>query len=380
MLVSPPPFVDPAGLASFLEKEYISGYIKDGGAKFKLILGSTGCGKTAFLRRLEESTRTANYVVVPMSARTTQLGRLDDFYRQVMGAVDIDSLIKRVAHQTIRNLGYDPAEVGEAPFLEWAGKRGRPQSSINRLTQEELEKLYLHNGLTADFAAAVVFLTYSYLLGQPDTSREVVLSWLKGYPTKDYRLLAQVGIHKRIDAYVARNTLRSLLNLLHFVGIPGLAILIDDLDQLTVTGKQPDGFISYSRQKCADTYESIRQFIDDSDFMPGLFLVCASRDSISHDQKRGIPSYAALQNRLVEEVQANEFNRFVDVLNLDKAWQLDWPRQRSALIEEWRKTCRDQGRTPPDLPPDAFPYAGLVSPVRRIVDHLDPAREGGIVI
>ncbi len=377
MLSSSPPFVDPASLATFLEDKYINGYIKDGGAKFKLILGSEGCGKTAFLHRLGQSARIANYAVATMSARTTQLGRLDDFYRQVMSVLDLNALIKLVSEHTVRSLGYDPMEVGKSSFIVWAVTRGRSQPSINRLVQEELEKLYHHGGLTPDFAAAVVSLTYRHLSGQKDETVDNISSWLKGLQTINYRILSGCGIHKRIDAYTARHALRSLLHLLRFVDIPGLVVLIDDLDRLMVTGKQTDGYMTYSRQKRGDTYESIRQFIDDGELMPGLFLICASRDTIAQDPKRGIPSYAALQNRLVDEVRANELNRFVDVLNLDRAWQLDWPRQRSALIEAWSTVCRSQGRTPPSLSPDGFPYAGLVSPVRRIVDQFN-LREGEI--
>jgi hypothetical protein len=76
--------------------------------------------------------------------------------------------------------------------------------------------------------------------------------------------------------------------------------------------------IRYTKLRREDTYESIRQLIDDIDSMRGvMFLLCFRRELMS-DDNYGMKSYQALWMRVQNEIVSARFNRFADILDLDR--------------------------------------------------------------
>jgi hypothetical protein len=72
------------------------------------------------------------------------------------------------------------------------------------------------------------------------------------------------------------------------------------------------------RMRREDTYESIRQLIDDIDSMRYvLFLMCFDR-VLMDDESCGMKSYQALWMRVQSEVVSTRFNRFADIIDLDR--------------------------------------------------------------
>ena len=120
----------------------------------------------------------------------------------------------------------------------------------------------------------------------------------------------------RVSKYNARNLLRSLCEVIHLSGRPGLLVVIDDLEQLI--SKSADGSIRYTKGRRDDAYESIRQLIDDIDSMRYiLFLFCMDREMLE-DDSLGFKSYQALWMRMQNEVVSMRFNRFADIVDLDR--------------------------------------------------------------
>ena len=70
--------------------------------------------------------------------------------------------------------------------------------------------------------------------------------------------------------------------------------------------------------KREDTYESIRQLIDDIDSMKNIMFVYAFDRKLMDDENAGLKSYQALWMRIQNEIVGERFNRFADMVDLDR--------------------------------------------------------------
>lgn len=70
--------------------------------------------------------------------------------------------------------------------------------------------------------------------------------------------------------------------------------------------------------KREDTYESIRQLIDDIDNMKNIMFVYAFDRKLMDDENAGLKSYQALWMRIQNEIVGERFNRFADLADLDR--------------------------------------------------------------
>lgn len=99
-------------------------------------------------------------------------------------------------------------------------------------------------------------------------------------------------------------------------GYSGLFIAIDDLEILTSRSSLEP--VHYTKMKREDTYESIRQLIDDIDSMKNIFFVYAFDRELADNENAGLKSYQALWMRIQNEVTGERFNRFSDMVDLDR--------------------------------------------------------------
>lgn len=99
-------------------------------------------------------------------------------------------------------------------------------------------------------------------------------------------------------------------------GYAGLFIAIDDLEILiSRSSLEP---IHYTKMKREDTYESIRQLIDDIDSMKNIMFVYAFDRRLMDDENAGLKSYQALWMRIQNEIVGERFNRFADMVDMDR--------------------------------------------------------------
>lgn len=99
-------------------------------------------------------------------------------------------------------------------------------------------------------------------------------------------------------------------------GWSGLFIAIDDLEILTSRSGMEE--IHYTKMRREDTYESIRQLIDDIDSMKHIMFVYGFDRKLTDDENAGLKSYQALWMRIQNEIVGERFNRFVDMVDLDR--------------------------------------------------------------
>ena len=98
-------------------------------------------------------------------------------------------------------------------------------------------------------------------------------------------------------------------------GFSGLFVVIDDLEILISRSSLEE--IHYTKMKREDTYESIRELIDDIDSLHNIMFMFGFDRSLLDDENAGIKSYQALWMRIQNEVSGKRFNRFSDLIDLD---------------------------------------------------------------
>ena len=110
--------------------------------------------------------------------------------------------------------------------------------------------------------------------------------------------------------------LRSLAELVRMGGYSGLFIAVDNLEILiSRSSLEP---LHYTKMKREDTYESIRQLIDDIDSMKNIMFVYAFDRELIDNENAGLKSYQALWMRIQNEILGERFNRFADMVDLDR--------------------------------------------------------------
>ncbi len=308
-------------LTDFWAEHYLDEYISEGGSKIKFITGRPGSGKTHFLKLFTQLAAGRNYKVALFSAREVWLHDFREIYLEVLNQCGLMDTLAGCARTIIRGMGYNPEDIREGTtFMDYLSEQDMGDALTRREIRVQLKTMFLDNPLLDNnFALACSLLTGS-ILGHPvleQQNRDLLLAWLHGDKTVKLSLLRSLGLSpSRITRYNARHMLRSLAEVIHLGGFSGLVISIDHLEiLLNRSSLQP---IHYTRMKREDTYESIRQLIDDIDSLKHImFLFAFDRELLDNDLS-GIKSYQALWMRIQNEIIGERFNRFADIVDLDR--------------------------------------------------------------
>lgn len=308
-------------LTGFLRARYLKEYIAAGGSKIRFVTGRQGSGKTHFAQCVMDGAKAENYMTVSFSAKKVWLHDFKEIYLEIFRQCDIESLLEKCANKIIRELGYDPAMVaGGQTLMDALSERGEADPFTRSEIRSILKEYFTRNSmLDNNFANCCALLTGG-LLGHPvleETGREKILAFLHGDKSVKLSQLRALGLSpSRITKYNARHLLRSLAEVIHLSGYEGLVIVIDDMEQLL--NRSADNGLRYTKLRRDDTYESIRQLIDDIDNMRHvLFLFCFDRELMDNDSY-GMKSYQALWMRIQNEVVSTRFNHFADIVDMDR--------------------------------------------------------------
>ncbi len=308
-------------LTDFWREKYLQEYIRNGGSKIKFVTGRSGSGKSHFLRLMTSIAGEENYKTVRFSARDVWMHDFKEIYVEIFRQCDIMECLKAVSRRLIREMGFDDRDISEGmKFIDYLSQNGMGDALTKREIRAQLRQLFLDNPMMDNnFALACSMLTGS-ILGYPileGQNQELLLSWLEGdRSVKLSQLRAMDFYPSRITKYNARHMLRSLAELIRMGGYSGLFIAIDDMEILiSRSSLEP---VHYTKMKREDTYESIRQLIDDIDSMKNIMFVYAFDRELIDDENAGLKSYQALWMRIQNEIVGESFNRFTDMADLDR--------------------------------------------------------------
>lgn len=308
-------------LTDFWREKYLQEYIRDGGSKIKFVTGRSGSGKTHFLRLMSIIAEKENYKTVRFSARDVWMHDFKEIYVEIFHQCDIMKCLEGVSRKLIQELGFRAEDIPDGmQLMDYLSQNGMGDALTKREIRTQLRHFFLENPMMDNnFAFACSMLTGS-ILGYPileEQNQELLLAWLEGDRSiKLSQLRAMDFYPSRITKYNARHMLRSLAELIHMSGYSGLFIEIDDLEVLiSRSSLEP---VHYTKMKREDTYESIRQLIDDIDSMKNIMFVYAFDREMIDNENTGLKSYQALWMRIQNEIVGERFNRFADMVDLDQ--------------------------------------------------------------
>lgn len=344
-----------AGLASledFLALHYLQDYIPAGGSKIKFITGRPGSGKTHLARRLRDRAESMGYLCVSFSAQDVWLHDFREAYLEIFRQCGFEGLLSDCARQIIRDLGYDPAAVREGEnFMDCLTEQGEGDALSKGEIRSALRRYFTRNPLLDNCFAACCSLLTGGILGHPvlePANRELLLSYLRGDKSVKLSQLRALGLSPTgITRYNARHLLRSLSEIVRLSGRPGLLVTIDEMEVLL--NRAAASPRRYTKLRREDSYESIRQLIDDIDSMRHiLFLLCFERE-LMDDDSYGLKSYQALWLRIQNEVVSVRFNRFADIIDMDR--YADEAYDEATLLDMSRRLSDALRRLGADAPP-----------------------------
>ncbi len=308
-------------LADFWQEKYLREYIRNGGSKIKFVTGRQGSGKTHFLGLMTAVAGEERYKTAQFSAKDIWLHDFKDIYVEILKQCDIMGCLEAVSHQLIEQMGFHFQDIPEGMrFIDYLSQNDSSDAITKREIRSLLRKIFLDDPMMDNnFALACSMLTGS-ILGYPvleEQNRVLLLAWLEGDRSIKLSQLRALDFYpSRITKYNARHMLRSLAELVHMGGYSGLFVTVDDMEILV--SRSSLEAVHYTKVKREDTYESIRQLIDDIDSMRNIMFVYAFDRELLDNENAGIKSYQALWMRIQNEIVGERFNRFADMIDLDR--------------------------------------------------------------
>ncbi|MDR3120466.1 MAG: ATP-binding protein [Clostridiales bacterium] len=332
-------------VTNFWREQYLKQYIALGGSKIKFVTGNSGSGKTHCLRLFLHHAAQDGFKTAQLSARATKLYDFKEIYTAILMYADLQDCIKKCAKAVVREMGYDAADIPEGgTFADYLSGTGRFDALTRREMREQLNLLFLKNPrIDNNFAICCGILTgdaLGYPILEPQ-SRALLYGWLSGAKEVRMPAIRRLGLSpSRITKYNARHMLRSLIEVLKTAGYNGLVVGIDDLDALAELSVLDD--VQYTKMHREDAYESIRELVDDIDTLSCAMFVFAGHRKLFDNESAGIKSYQALWMRIQNEIANEQFNRFSDMIDMDRLIRqvytpkmlVEMSRRFAELIEE----------------------------------------------
>ena len=298
--------------AEFLDREYLSTYVKDGGAAVKFVVATDGADATNLSEAIGRRAADAGYVVVRIDAAVTRVHMMEQLFFDLAQQVDWDGLAATAVRAGFAAAGYrvENAVDGmsadltvETVAATYAVDPLELSRDVNRQLQE---RIYRDYAMAQEFRIAMLRLCQAKLgTGQvTEAEHAAVLDWLRG-SLRQMSLLRSAMIFRRIGRHNARQLLFSLAHWLSVNGTSGLLLEID-LRRLGFARRprpeEREG-IYYTKAALFDAYELLRQLVDNTDELSNACVIVLASPEFLSDQNRGVHAYQALKLRIYDEVR-----------------------------------------------------------------------------
>jgi len=288
----------------FIDSEYLSTFIKDGGASVKFAV-TPDERKADLYGALKARCRELDYNFVALDAATSRVHMPQDIFFALAKQFDWRLLAWRMVRRLAEEKGFNVEDIGitEAAnnIYDALGRANQIDARfVLREIRPELErKVFRNQNMARDFKVAMTHLCASLDSGESD---QPLLDWLTG----DNPRISNVrpfSIRTSINRTTARHFIESALYWARHAGVAGTAVLLEN-SRVTVARNPRDGKRYYTRPMTIDHYELLREFIDDVDRLASTLLVVVTNyDFIDEQAARGWRIYSALQTRIMDDVR-----------------------------------------------------------------------------
>ncbi|MGH9077138.1 MAG: BREX system ATP-binding domain-containing protein [Acidimicrobiales bacterium] len=315
--------IDVGEYVGFVEREYLHGYVEQGGAAVKFVVGTDDGVAETFAAQLSTAAAGAGYTVARVDAAETRVHLLEEVFYQVARQVDWDGLAEVAARAAIDAAGYPAA--GSGLSLDQLATHHRVEArELRRDIDRELQlRVHRDYAMVAEFRTAMLRLCQAQLrTGQvAEAEHAAVLDWLRG-DLRQISALKSALIFRRIGRHNARPMLFSLAHWLAVNGRAGLALVLD-IRRLGYARRPSPGERHghyYTKASLLDAYEVLRQMVDNTDELANCIVVVLASPAFVTDTVRGLDAYQALKLRIFDEVRdRHRDNPFSSLLRLGAA-------------------------------------------------------------
>ncbi|MDO8723239.1 MAG: DUF2791 family P-loop domain-containing protein [Syntrophales bacterium] len=291
-----------------IRKEYLSSFIKHGGAAIKFVVPTEDIDHNQLLNLLRKTSEEENYLFTSANSMSTKVHMIDKLFHEIARQVDWDELSRVFVKKLFVQNGCElPTQQEDLNLQNIAAINEREGIFLRNQVYSWLEKEIFHDfEMSQEFRIAMIRLCLDQLdtAGPSAFLSNSVKEWLRG----ELRLISTLKgalIFQKIARHNARHMLFSLSHWLRINGKSGLVLALDITRYLISTrSKDPDAGFFYSMPAVLDAYEVLRQFIDGTDEMEGcLIVVLAPKEFLDLDDRRGLNRYDALKLRIWDEVR-----------------------------------------------------------------------------
>ncbi len=289
-------------LLEALDEYYLSSYLQEGGAAFKLVVGDYGGGKSHFLYCLRDVAWSRGFAVAKV-----ELSPLETPYND-QWAVYAAVARNLIWHEDDEGIS---DEAGLPRFLAGALGRVVGQLSLETLTHPNYRGLVetLEASLIdAPAYKAAVLAYFEALIRDQAAHRGALERWLLAEDTTpdDTKLLRELEVTGKIRRPNAFRMLRSLAQTVRALSYSGLLLLFDEVDRMSSIGGKAEKLAT----------DNLREVIDRCQGeLPGAMFVYAAPPQFLSDV---VPRYPALQQRLRAPGRFSKTNHFSPQISLDK--------------------------------------------------------------
>ena len=293
-----------------IDGEYLSTFIRDGGASIKFAVTSDESGRKLH-DAVERRCGALDYVFVALDAAKLRAHMPQDLFfglaRQVEWRRWARRLILRLAAERGYGIdGIDPCDGGNVFEAVGALNGLEPIFVLNEIRKLVQEEVFSNRQMARDFRVAMTHLCLGEdMRGDGEYAARPVLDWLTGENTR-LGNVRPFSIYTGINRTTARYLIESGLHWVRQAGCSGTVILLDNR-RVTVARNPRDGLRYYTRAMAMDHYELLREFIDGVDRLAGALMIVATGEGFLDDGpgsgSRGFGIYEALKTRVMDDVR-----------------------------------------------------------------------------
>jgi hypothetical protein len=299
-------------------------FVGGGGALVRFVVGETVTAKARAKHLLESLGASSKLHFFDVDGSKTRLHFPNDLLGAVAEQIDFHKMMTAFLFRAVLEEGYEvPNDTTDFVLRDIAEmNRVAPRDVYSVVNTRIRSAIMQDRRLVRDVRYALWAIAREVLRGTPpEVASDVPRRWLQG-KVSSIRELREFGIVQKVNRYNARGILRSILTWLPTSEWNGSIVFVD-ATRLAFPRNLRDGTIYYTRVALSDTYEVMREFIDDTDDMSHVLLVYAMPpEFLSLEPRgRGMGSYQALQFRVNGFPEATRPNPLSNLVVLDERAQ-----------------------------------------------------------